>query len=545
MVRVPMIVVVDLIFDDHLARRQEFQVGEKATVGRDEVCAICLLDEVVSGTHATLSFREDEIAIEDTSRNGTTLRESGKERTFHRGQTTIRYDSEVLIGASKIAFSSPREAVSDPVAAARVDEWKTDLHEHLHREIDKRGLKPAHIQTPEFRATQLKRLRELITQNPLAGLTPRDALVYEKQVLDEMLGYGPMQDLLSDPTVNEVMVVDRSCVYFEREGRLRRSTARFSSDNAVLGAIQKIVVPLGRRIDTAEPMVDARLKDGSRVNAVIPPLALRGPCITIRKFSVRSLTLDDLQHGESINRHMARFLRRCVQARRNIIVSGGTGSGKTTLLNILSAAIPENERIVTIEDAAELRLAQPHVVSLETRPKNQDGKGLVTIANLVRNALRMRPDRIIVGECRDEAAFDMLQAMNTGHEGSMTTLHANSCREAIDRLVNLVQGGRQLPMRAIQQQVAASIHLIVQQRRFSSGERKITEISEVTGYDDDDGIVRLEPIFEFHRLPSVAVPDRARPAPDKVHGEFIKTGYLPTFLEDFVTLGLIDDGEVF
>jgi pilus assembly protein CpaF len=281
-------------------------------------------------------------------------------------------------------------------------------------------------------------------------------------------------------------------------------------------------------------MVDARLNDGSRVNAIIPPLALRGPCLTIRKFSSRKLGVEDLIQFGSLDARMAKFLQRAVIARRNILVSGGTGSGKTTLLNILSSAIPNDERIVTIEDAAELRLDQPHCVSLETRPPNMEGKGEYSIRDLVRNALRMRPDRIVVGECRGGEALDMLQAMNTGHDGSLTTTHANSPDEAIARLETLVlMGGVDLPTRAIREQIANSIHLVVQQQRFVDGSRKITEVSEVIGMDDD-GIVRLEPIFQFHRKAG----ERG-----KVAGEFRATGYMPSFIGEFITMGLVTDGE--
>jgi pilus assembly protein CpaF len=319
----------------------------------------------------------------------------------------------------------------------------------------------------------------------------------------------------------------------EKGGKLQLTGARFSSEDALRSAIERIVTPLGRRIDESTPMVDARLKDGSRVNAIIPPLALRGPCLTIRKFAQKKLVLEDLIQFGSLDERMARFLTRSVIARRNIVVSGGTGSGKTTLLNVLSSAIPEDERIITIEDAAELRLSQPHVVSLETRPANMEGRGEYSIRDLVRNALRMRPDRIVVGECRGGEALDMLQAMNTGHDGSLTTTHANSPEEAIARLETLVlMAGVDLPTRAIREQIAGSIHLVVQQARFVDGSRKITSIAEVVGIEDD-GQVRLENIFEFHRLPS----ERGT-----VVGQYRATGYMPSFLNEFITMGLCPDG---
>ena len=299
--------------------------------------------------------------------------------------------------------------------------------------------------------------------------------------------------------------------------------------------IERIVTPLGRRIDESSPLVDARLRDGSRVNAVIRPLALRGSAITIRKFSKTPLTLEKLIEFGALTEAMGRFLTRCVKAKRNVVISGGTGSGKTTLLNVLSAAIPSDERIVTIEDAAELQLGQPHVVSLETRPPNMEGKGEYTIRDLVKNELRMRPDRIVVGECRGGEALDMLQAMNTGHDGSLTTTHANSPREAVTRLETLVlMSGLELPVRAIREQIAGAVHVLVQQSRLSDGSRKVTSITEVTGIDDE-GEIELVPIFQFIRTGT---------GPNgKVEGEFRATGFLPTFLNQFLVMGLVKQGE--
>jgi pilus assembly protein CpaF len=314
--------------------------------------------------------------------------------------------------------------------------------------------------------------------------------------------------------------------------------ARFTDDERVRAVIERIVTPLGRRIDESSPLVDARLKDGSRVNAVIKPIALRGSCITIRKFSRVPLTLDKLVSFGTVTPNMVTFLTRCVIAKRNIVISGGTGSGKTTLLNCLSGAIPSDERIVTIEDAAELQLKQPHVVSMETRPANLEGRGEYTIRDLVRNALRMRPDRIVVGECRGGEALDMLQAMNTGHDGSLTTTHANSPEEAIARLETLVlMAGVDLPVRAIREQIASSIHVIVQQSRLSDGSRKITAISEVIGMDRDTMELEMRHIFQFVRT--------GTGPGGKVIGEFRATGYLPSFLNDFIVMGLVKRGEAY
>jgi pilus assembly protein CpaF len=310
---------------------------------------------------------------------------------------------------------------------------------------------------------------------------------------------------------------------------------RFTDEARVRAVVERIVTPLGRRIDESSPLVDARLPDGSRVNAIIRPLAIRGTCITIRKFSRTPLTLEHLVRLGTLDQAMGRFLMRSVVARKNIVVSGGTGSGKTTLLNVLSAAIPEGERIVTIEDSAELRLEQSHVVALETRSANMEGKGDYSMRDLVRNALRMRPDRIVVGECRGGEALDMLQAMNTGHDGSLTTTHANSSREALGRLETLVlMAGIDLPARAIREQIAGSVDVIVQISRFSDGSRKITEVSELADLDTNGDFV-LRPIYEYHRT---GIGGEGR-----VLGEFAPTGNLPSFLDDFIVRGLIKPGE--
>jgi pilus assembly protein CpaF len=328
--------------------------------------------------------------------------------------------------------------------------------------------------------------------------------------------------------VSEIMVVDPHNIFVERRGRMELSSLRFTDDQAVRAVIERIVTPLGRRIDESTPLVDARLRDGSRVNAVIPPLALKGPCITIRKFSKEPLRMADLVGFGSLSPRMARFLEMAVQVKRNIVISGGTGSGKTTLLNVLSGAIPARERVVTVEDAAELQLVQPHVVSLESRPPNLEGKGEYSIRDLVKNALRMRPDRIVIGECRGGEALDMLQAMNTGHEGSLTTTHANSPREAIARIETLcLMAGLELPVRAIRQQIASSIHLVLQQTRFADGTRRVQSIAEVTGIDDH-GEIELQEIYSFRS-------DRS---------EFVASGYLPTFVDRLLQAGLVQGGSV-
>ncbi|MDX1706257.1 CpaF family protein [Pseudidiomarina sp.] len=315
-----------------------------------------------------------------------------------------------------------------------------------------------------------------------------------QEVIDDCLGLGPLAKLLGDPSITEIMVNDFSTVFVERDGCLQRSSVSFSDEASLLRVIDRIVLPLGRRLDSAQPMVDARLPDGSRVNAVLGPLATRGTCMTIRKFSVKNFRISDLVAVSSLSREAADYLIKAVATRRNILISGGTGTGKTTLLNVLAAEVPEGQRIVTIEDAAELRLQHENLITLEARPANAEGKGQISIRELLVNALRMRPDRIIIGECRGAEAIDMLQAMNTGHDGSLTTLHANSPREALQRLeVMVMMAGMDMPLLAIRQQVVAAIQVIVQIVRRSDGSRGVAEISEVTGIDG--GSYQLSSLF--------------------------------------------------
>ncbi|MCS6899620.1 MAG: ATPase, T2SS/T4P/T4SS family [Myxococcales bacterium] len=410
------------------------------------------------------------------------------------------------------------------------------IHQKLLEHLDLATMDASKLDEPALRPKVVVALRRIIDQmkDRMPPGLDRDALIGE--LTDEALGLGPLERFLADATISEIMVVDANTIYIERGGKLTKTDARFTDDERVRAVIERIVTPLGRRIDESSPIVDARLKDGSRVNAVIRPIALRGSCITIRKFARTPLTLDKLIQFGALTPQMGRFLQRCVIAKKNIVISGGTGSGKTTLLNVLSASIPSDERIVTIEDAAELQLKQPHVVSLETRPANMEGKGEYTIRDLVKNALRMRPDRIVVGECRGGEALDMLQAMNTGHDGSLTTTHANSPREAIKRLETLcLMAGVDLPSRAIRENIASSIHLVVQQTRLPDGSRKLTSITEVIGIDEETGEIELRPIFEFVRT--------GTGEGGKVLGEFRATGYLPSFLDMFIVMGLVKQGE--
>ena len=356
------------------------------------------------------------------------------------------------------------------------------------------------------------------------------------EVVDEVLGYGPIQPLLKDESVTEVMVNGPNQVYVERKGKLVLTDVRFRDDAHVMHVIEKIVSPLGRRIDESSPMVDARLPDGSRVNAVIPPLALKGPTITIRKFAKDPFTVHDLVGFGTFTQEMADFLLACVEGKLNVVVSGGTGSGKTTTLNVLSSFIPSDDRIVTIEDAAELQLRQEHVVTLETRPANIEGKGAITMRDLVRNSLRMRPDRIVVGEVRGGEALDMLQAMNTGHDGSLTTGHANTPRDMLSRLETMVlMAGMDLPVRAIREQISSAVDLIVQQSRLRDGSRKITHLTEVQGMEGE--IITLQDIFVFEQ--------NGCDETGKVIGRFKPTGIRPKFLEKLSASGTNIPNELF
>lgn len=408
----------------------------------------------------------------------------------------------------------------------RFRELKNRLQTRLLEEAD-----PALLSSGPVTAQQREELRRLI----LSYLAEEDGLsLSERQevadgLLAEITGLGPLQPLLDDPEVSEIMVNSATQVYVERHGKLELVPVAFESDRHVIHLIEKIVAPLGRRIDESSPMVDARLSDGSRVNAVIPPIALKGPCLTIRKFARDPLTIEDLIRGGTMTAEMATLLEACVKARLNIVVSGGTGSGKTTLLNVLSGFIPEDERIVTIEDAAELQLRQAHVVSLETRPPNVEGRGDISIRQLVRNALRMRPDRIVVGEVRGGEALDMLQAMNTGHDGSLTTGHANSPRDVLSRLETMVlMAGMDLPVRAIREQIASAIDLIIQTARLKDGSRRVTHLTEVQGMEGD--VIVLQDIFVFHQI--------GVDQDGKILGEFRPTGIRPRFYERLLASGI-------
>ncbi|MGQ9850214.1 MAG: CpaF family protein [Aggregatilineaceae bacterium] len=419
-------------------------------------------------------------------------------------------------------------ATAGAIAARRPDgggyqDLKVRIQNKLLSELDT-SVDP---RSPEVRATIEELFATILNEESIVlGRQERQQL-YEA-IVAEILGYGPLEPLLADDTITEIMVNGPKNVYIEREGNILRTNVTFEDEDHVLRVLDRIVAPLGRRIDESSPTVDARLPDGSRVNAVIRPIALCGPTITIRKFSRRPLTVEDLIRFGSMTPEIAEFLRASVIAKLNIIVSGGTGSGKTTLLNVLSGFIPNDERIVTIENAAELQLRQEHVVPLESRPPNIEGRGEVSIRDLVVNSLRMRPDRIVVGECRAGEALDMLQAMNTGHEGSMTTLHSNSPRDTLARLeVMCLMAGMELPVRAIREQVASAIDLIIHQDRMRDGSRKIVKITEVQGMEGD--VITMSDLFEFEQTGLEA---------GKVIGRIRPTGLRPKFIDKIEAAGV-------
>jgi len=409
-------------------------------------------------------------------------------------------------------------------------ELKTKIHNYLLNELDLQIISNADADDSNDQLREdIKESATEVIEAEEERISPGDKQKVIKEIIDEIIGFGPINGVLNDPEVSEVMVNGPDQIYVERDGKLVLTDVKFRDDDHVIHIIEKIVSPLGRRIDESSPMVDARLPDGSRVNAIIPPLALNGPTITIRKFSEDPFTVKDLVNFGTLTEEMAQFLEACVEVRLNVVVSGGTGSGKTTTLNVLSSFIPDDERIVTIEDAAELQLAQDHVVSLETRPPNVEGKGAITMRELVKNSLRMRPDRVVVGEVRGGEALDMLQAMNTGHDGSLTTGHANSPRDMLSRLETMVMmAGMELPVRAIRDQIASAVDLIVQQTRLRDGSRKIVKVTEVQGMEGD--VITLQDIFSFEQ--------EGLDQDGNIIGEFKPTGIRPKFIERFKAEGI-------
>ena len=470
----------------------------------------------------------DEIAVGDISLtvNTSKIQLSANDSLIAKANTNAEKVGAVPVKRSK------QDVDIDP-EISKIDEalsyWGRIIHEQLLNQMDLRRKDVNRMSDEQLREESLVLIRNIISG--LSDQIPEtvNKQVLESDVLNEAVGLGPLEQFLNDEDVTEIMVNNCREIFIEKDGKLERSRYSFSSDATVYAVIERIITPIGRRIDESSPIVDARLKDGSRVNAVIPPLALKGPSITIRKFPKKRMEFSELVNVGSVDQCMVEFLRVCVEMRKNIIVSGGTGSGKTTLLNVLSNFIPATDRVVTIEDAAELKLIQPNLVSLESRPPNLEGNGEVPIRELVKNALRMRPDRIVVGECRGGEAIDMLQAMNTGHDGSLTTIHANNPRDVISRLEVLVlMAGLDLPVTAIREQVASAVDMIIQQTRFPCGSRKITRITEVVGVES--GTVQLQDIFAYHQ--------EGQSADGRVRGKFMATGAIPTFYEELREIGV-------
>ncbi len=530
--------------DENLVVLQGWQVARKhasimrqenSLYVRDEGGGLTVNGERVMGTQGPLQPK-DVIEI-GSYRISAEMMAGGDQPVTQREVTQVA--SVTAPAAAASAAPSARDANRPTRVHTDADDRRFStlrlIHERVIARLDFRRIDVTKFGEVELRKKTRDLVIEILDEDPtLITDGNRDALI--ESAVNEAVGLGPLESLLADDSVTEIMVNRFDQIYVERAGKLTESDIVFSSDGAVQSAIERIVAPLGRRIDESSPMVDGRLKDGSRVNAVIPPLALKGPSLTIRKFAKRKLQAQDMVNYGSATMQMMDFLKLAVQQRKNILISGGTGSGKTTLLNILSNFIPEDERVVTVEDAAELRLSQPNLVSLEARPANVEGKGAVSIRDLVKNCLRMRPDRIVVGECRSGEALDMLQAMNTGHDGSLTTVHANAPRDVLARLeVMVLMAGMELPVAAIRQQIASAVDLIVQQSRLTDGTRKITHITEVTGMEN--GVIQLQDIFLFKQ--HGYDPDR------KIRGDYMPTGRIPEFYEELTQRGIEVDRSIF
>jgi len=570
------------------------------TIGRSDRCRIRLQHPAVSERHALLTIRPEGIWVEDLgSSNGTYVNAQpirGRQRLEASSPVTIGpftlmladipHEEEppaagetagaesaerqtaappadavppTLAGAEPVtpakapsaasatppSAEKPRTSMTQPMQVDPLAQQRRDIKAQIHRELverlDIKRLSTARINSEELhrraRETIAAIVRDVRGRLPV-GIDPEE-LVHD--IHNEALKLGPLEDLLADESITEIMVNGPDQIYVERNGRLELSGKSFMDEESVMAIIERIVAPLGRRVDESQPYVDARLSDGSRVNAIIHPLSLIGPCVTIRKFSKRPLADTDLMNFGTFTPEMARFMEVCVLMRKNIVVSGGTGSGKTTLLNVLSNYLPRTERIVTIEDAAELRLNQPHLVRLEARPPNIEGRGAITIRDLVRNSLRMRPDRVIVGECRGGEALDMLQAMNTGHDGSLTTVHANAPRDVISRLETMVlMSGMDLPSRAIREQIASAIDIIIHESRLSDGSRKVTCISEVVGLEGNQ--ITMQDLFEFRQT---GITPGTSGSTGRVVGHFRPTGAMPTFYDELATRGIDLDPTIF
>lgn len=535
------------------------------TVGSDSDCKIALPHSSVSDRHAILTVQEDSIWIEDLASDAGTLLDGiavdGRAQVTN-GQTitigpfgmVVNPSQEPVAKPAATAVPEPDKEIAPPPAPPVADpapdlststskailDQKRSIKQQIHKELVERmdikrmsmsGINQDDL-TKKAKTTIEGIVHEVRDRLP-GGISPEDLA---EEIFNEALGLGPLEIFLADDDITEIMVNGPDRIYVEKKGKLTLSDQTFMDNASVLAVIERIVAPLGRRIDESQPYVDARLADGSRVNAIINPLSLVGPCLTIRKFSKIPFTDQDLIRFGTMTPAIAEFTRMCVVLRKNIVVAGGTGSGKTSLLNVLSSYIPNTDRILTIEDAAELQLTQDHVVRLESRPPNIEGKGAITIRDLVKNSLRMRPDRIVVGECRGGEALDMLQAMNTGHDGSLTTVHANAPRDVISRLETMVlMSGMDLPIRAIREQIASAVDIIVHESRMSDGSRKITNVTEIVGQEGDQ--ITMQDIFEFKQT---GVDENG-----KVLGKMAPTGSVPTFLEEIASRGMTIDHSMF
>ncbi len=541
-------------------------------IGSSAACHIQIHLPEVSSRHAMLTVTPEAVNIEDLgSTNGTYvdgLRIRGSAPLDHG--SVVRIGNAVLelrqSGRASVPANAPAAANAAPAASAQapaaasaapaargrlpsgdagtamlkvsgiawelrpaVQQFKRQVHEELLKRMNLRNVTLSGANASEVVRQAGDTIRAILTEHRARIPAGVNVELMETELLHEAVSLGPLDPLLKIVEITEIMVNGAQRIYVEKKGRIYRTDLMFADDSQLLTIIERIVAPLGRRIDESQPMVDARLADGSRVNAIIPPLSLEGPILTIRKFAKEVLGVEALIGFGSMTKEMADFLRLCVLVRKNILISGGTGSGKTTLLNILSNFLPNEERIITVEDAAELRLAKEHVVRLESRPQNIEGRGEVAIRDLVRNALRMRPDRIVVGECRGGEALDMLQAMNTGHDGSLTTIHANTARDALSRLETLVlMAGFDLPLRAIREQVASAITVIVQISRCRDGSRKVMDITEVTGMEGE--VITTQEIFKFVQ--------EGINEDGTVRGRHVACGIVPTFMQELQEAGL-------
>ena len=540
-------------------RTLELTADTPLTIGRSESSGFCIPDKKVSRRHAEIVSDGENVFITDlSSRTGTRVngRAIAQRTPLCIGDTIQIGETDLVLEKTEDAKAAPLPRTTAPAKTeppVRTEKTQTQRNLPLYSAQESlvelySGSMLALAKRVQTRVLELLNIDAAAKEISNSEMRPKvaDAVdqilreirheipssvkldQFRQILLDDLIGLGPLSPLLRDGSISEIMINGPDNLFIESKGLLYRSAAKFNSESHLQAIIQRIVEPLGRHIDAASPMVDARLEDGSRVNAVIPPLALDGSLVTIRKFASKKLTDDDLIKFGSLTKPMALFLREAVRARRNILVSGGTGSGKTTLLNILSQFIPEKERIITVEDSAELRLSHENLCRLEARPANVEGQGRITIRDLVVNTLRMRPDRIIVGECRGAEALDMLQAMNTGHDGSMTTCHANNPRDALSRLENMVMmAGFELPSAAIREQIASAIHLIVQQTRLPDGSRKIVKISEVTGREGNT--ILLQDIFTFEQ--------EGFDENFHVIGRHTATGNIPTFVDELRQAG--------